>query len=461
MIPNDRPNGSSMPKPTHIQIKNVTIETERINYRSPIKFGGRVVTDAVLLNATVEVETAGGKRGAGYGSMPMGNVWAWPSSVVSVPQSLEAMLQFALAGAEGARDHLEFGHPLDLTRQLAADHPALAAAIEKKLNLAEPMPKLAELVAASPLEAAIHDAYGKTLQANSYNVLGPEFVSHDLAHYLTSEFAGEYLDRYTLRLPKEKMPLYHLVGALDPLIDSDINQRLNDGLPESLGDWIVMEGLTHLKIKLNGDDLPWDVERVVGVERVAVEAQKSVGTTSWNYSLDFNEKCASVEYLLDFLGRLKERSPAALARVHYIEQPTHRDLKKHPENKMHKAAAIKPVVIDESLIDLESLQLAREQGYSGVALKACKGQTEALLMGAAAQKYGMFLCVQDLSCPGWSFLHSASIAARIPTIAAIEGNSRQYCPAGNRAWGELYPSMFHITDGTVGTGVLTGNGLGF
>jgi L-alanine-DL-glutamate epimerase-like enolase superfamily enzyme len=450
-----------MSKPTDIQIKNVTVETERLDYRSPIKFGGRVVTDVVLLNVTVEVATSSGQRGSGFGSMPMGNVWAWPSSVVSVPQSLEAMIQFALAAAEEARDHLEFGHPLDLTRQLAAGHAALADAIAKKLNLAEPMPKLAEMVAASPLEAAIHDAYGKTLKANSYNLLGPDYVTHDLAHYLTPEFSGEYLDRYTLRQPKEKMPLYHLVGALDPLLDSDINQRLNDNLPETLSEWIVMDGLTHLKIKLNGDDLPWDVERVVGVERVAAEMQANLGVDTWHYSLDFNEKCANVEYLLEFLQKLEERAPAALARVHYIEQPTHRDLKEHPENKMHKAAAIKPVVIDESLTDLESLQLAREQGYSGVALKACKGHTEALLMGAAAQKYGMFLCVQDLSCPGWSFLHSASIAARIPTIAAIEGNSRQYCPAGNRTWGELYPSMFHITDGTVGTGVLTGNGLGF
>ena len=179
----------------------------------------------------------------------------------------------------------------------------------------------------------------------------------------------------------------------------------------------------------------WDVDRVVGVERVAVEAQASRGCTTWHYSLDFNEKCANVEYVLDFLQQVKERSPAALDRVQYIEQPTHRDLKAHPENRMHEAAAIKPVVIDESLIDLESLLLAREQGYTGVALKACKGHTEALLMGAAAQKYGMFLCVQDLTCPGYSFLHSASLAARIPTIAAIEGNSRQYCPAGNRALG--------------------------
>ena len=54
--------------------------------------------------------------------------------------------------------------------------------------------------------------------------------------------------------------------------------------------------------------------------------------------------------------------------------------------RMHRAARIKPVVIDESLVDFESLLLSRELGYSGVALKACKGHGEALLMGAAAQQ---------------------------------------------------------------------------
>jgi hypothetical protein len=82
-------------------------------------------------------------------------------------------------------------------------------------------------------------------------------------------------------------------------------------------------------------------------------------------------------------------------------------------------------------------------------------------MGAAAQKYGLFLCVQDLTCPGASFLHSASLAARIPTVAAIEGNARQYCPTGNAAWSDRFPGMFHIADGTIGTSVLEGPGLGF
>jgi L-alanine-DL-glutamate epimerase-like enolase superfamily enzyme len=371
------------------------------------------------------------------------------------------MERFAERAVVEAGRYAGLGHPLEITHDLAAGHATLAAEIDRELNAAEPMPILAQLVSASPVEAAIHDGYGKVLGQNSYNVLGQEFVNRDLGSYLNADFAGEYLDRYTLREPKPRMPLYHLVGALDPLTAGDIPQRLNDGLPETLGEWITADGLTHLKIKLNGDDLAWDVDRVVGVERVAAETQARRGCESWFYSADFNEKCANVQYVLDFLAAVSERSPAAYERIQYIEQPTNRNLRAFPDNRMHAAAQIKPVVIDESLVDFESLLLCRELGYSGVALKACKGHSEALLMGAAAQKYGMFLCVQDLTCPGASFLHSASISARIPTVAAIEGNSRQYCPRGNDGWRDRFPSMFRITDGTLGTSVLDGPGLGF
>ena len=158
-------------------------------------------------------------------------------------------------------------------------------------------------MAASPWEASLHDAYGQALRANSYDLLGPEFVNRDLGEYLTPEFRGEYLDRYTLRTPKARMPLYHLVGALDPLTDADNSHRINDGLPETLPEWIRADGLTHLKLKLNGDDLAWDVDRVVAIERVTAAAQQARGCANWHYSLDFNERCASVEYVLDFLAQ--------------------------------------------------------------------------------------------------------------------------------------------------------------
>jgi len=187
--------------------------------------------------------------------------------------------------------------------------------------------------------------------------------------------------------------------------------------------------------------------------------QRQRGVDTCYYSLDFNEKCPNVGYLLEFMNRVKSATPAGFERIQYIEQPTARDLKAHPENRMHEAAKLRPVVIDESLIDLESLHLARQMGYTGAALKACKGQTQALLMAAAAQKYQMFLCVQDLSCPGASFLHSAGLAAHVPGVAAIESNARQYVPAANQPWELKFPGMFHITDGTLETGLLTKPGL--
>jgi hypothetical protein len=58
--------------------------------------------------------------------------------------------------------------------------------------------------------------------------------------------------------------------------------------------------------------------------------------------------------------------------------------------------------------DFENLVLAREMGYTGVALKACKMQSQEMLMASAGMKYKMFLCVQDLTCPGASLIQSAS-----------------------------------------------------
>ncbi len=186
---------------------------------------------------------------------------------------------------------------------------------------------------------------------------------------------------------------------------------------------------------------------------------RQLGLAWQMYSLDFNEKCPNVQYLLDFLRQVKEKTPAGFDRLQYIEQPTARDLQTHRANVMHEASKLRPVVIDESLVDLESLMLAREMGYTGAALKACKTQSQALLMAAAAQKHKMFLCVQDLTCPGASLIHSAGLAAHVPGVAAIESNARQYVPAANQPWEAKFPGIFKIKDGMMQTGVLNKPGL--
>src|SRR5262249_42568482 len=153
--------------------------------------------------------------------------------------------------------------------------------------------------AASPFDAALHDAFGKSLGLNCYRTYGLEFMSHDLGHYLGAEFKAESFERYISNEPRPRLPVYHLVGALDPIEPEDIATPLGDGLPETLSEWIRFNGLTHLKIKLNGDDLDWDVGRVVGIDRVVETTQRQRGAERWFYSLDFNERCANVDYLAE------------------------------------------------------------------------------------------------------------------------------------------------------------------
>ncbi len=446
-------------KSTDIRIRDVSFDYEDFHYREPLKFGGVAIDRVTLLNVHSVIEGAAGQKAQGFGSMPLGNVWSFPSKVRGYDDTLQAMKVLTKRIAGITTDCKESGHPIDLGWTLEPAYLKTAGEVSRQLGLPEPIPKLCTMVVASAFDAAVHDAFGKLHGLNCYHTYGAEFMSRDLSFYLGSEFKGEYLDRYLLKEPKPRMPLYHLIGALDPIEESDIQKRINDGLPETLPEWIRFNGLTHLKIKLNGDNLDWDVERVVYVDRVASETQRQRGVDNWYYSLDFNEKCPNVGYLLEFVNRVRNATPPGFERIQYIEQPTARDLKAHPENRMHEAAKLRPVVIDESLIDLESLQLARQMGYTGAALKACKGQTQALLMAAAAQKYQMFLCVQDLSCPGASLIHSAGLAAHVPGVAAIESNARQYVPAANQPWQSKFPGMFHITDGTLETGLLTRPGL--
>ncbi len=443
-----------------VHICGVRIDYEDHAYRSPLKFGGIVTDKVTILNAYVRVEDNQGRSADGFGSMPMGNVWSFPSKAHTYDETLHAMKALASEIEAITASCTESGHPVELNTLLEPQYLEAASRVGQQLSLKEPIPTLCTLVAACCFDAAIHDAYGKLHGVSSYAALGGDHFTRDLSDLLDERFKGESLQQYVSPGPKPVMPLYHLVGAVDPLDESDIETRLDDGMPETLPEWIRRDGLTHLKIKLNGDHLDWDVERVARIDRLTEDTQRELGVDEWVYSLDFNERCESVDYLLEFLATIQQRAPRAMQRAQYIEQPTARDLKAHPENKMHKAAAIKPVVIDESLVDYETLLLAREQGYTGVALKACKGISQALLMGAAAQKFDMFLCVQDLTCPGASFLLSAGLAAHVPPVAAIEGNGRQYAPGANKGWKDRFPTVFTVSKGTIDTSAIQGPGLG-
>jgi L-alanine-DL-glutamate epimerase-like enolase superfamily enzyme len=448
------------PLGTNARIEEIRTEFKDFLYRAPYKFGGKEVDRVTLLNVHCRLRTRTGKSAEGFGSMSLGNIWSFPAANIGYDTTLAAMKSFALKSAALTRNFNEYAHPLDVNRALLPEYLKASTDVSREMKLSQPIPKLCVLVTTSPIDAAVHDAFGKLHGRDSFTVCGKEFVRYDLAHYLNPEFRGEYLDQYILPQPQPRVRMYHSVGASDPLTASDIKKRIDDGLPETLEEWIPYSGVTAIKIKLNGNDLDWDVNRVAAINQIAERAQAKRGLREWLYSLDFNERCPNEQYLLDFERKLKSKADMAFARVQYIEQPTARDLAANRRNTMFEAAKLKPVVIDESLTGLDTLLLAREMGYTGVALKACKGQSETLLLAAAAQKYKMFRCVQDLTCPGAALIQSAAIAAHVPGVSALEANAREYVPVANSGWVKRFPGIFDVRNGFLDTSELSGVGLG-
>jgi L-alanine-DL-glutamate epimerase-like enolase superfamily enzyme len=447
-------------KKSDIRIEDVSVSFEEFVFRTPLKFAQTVVDRQTMLTVNCTVRTAAGKEAKGFGTLPLNYTFTFPSKKLAPDVRQSAMKSLAEEIAKVTGGYKEFGHPIDINWELAPLYLKAAAEVSKRSKLADPIPKLCTLVTAGAFDAAIHDAFGKVHNINTFHTYGPEFMNHELSHYLGADYKGEYPNKYIRTEPKPRMPLCHLISAVDPIEDSEITKPVKDGLPETLPEWIDHNGLTYLKIKLNGDDVKWDVERMLQIEKVVAETQKKRGIQSWTYIPDFNEKCPNVEYFLAFLRKLKEHSPACFRRIEYVEQPTHRDLRAHPENDMHEAAKLCPVVIDESVIDIESVLLAHKQGWTGVVVKSPKGLTHMILIACVAGKQKMRVAGGDMSCPGAALIQTASFQARLPGVTSIEANARQFLPAANKGWEKRFPGMFRITDGMMRTAELTEPGLG-
>jgi L-alanine-DL-glutamate epimerase-like enolase superfamily enzyme len=447
-------------KKTDIRIESISHAFEEHTFRAPLKFAQAIVNRQTMLTVHCSVRTRAGKVANGFGILPLNYTFTFPSKKVSEQARLEAMKALAgeLVKLTGA--YKEFGHPIEINWELAPAYFKAAADLSARMQLADPIPKLCTLVTAGALDAAIHDAYGKAHGLNSFHTFNREFMNRDLSHYLGAEFRGEYPSKYIREDPQKRMPLCHLISAVDPIESSDNTHPIGDGLPETLPEWINYNGLNHLKIKLNGNDLSWDLERMLTIDRVTSEMQAKRRVAKWAYIPDFNEKCPNVEYYIAFLRQLKERMPAAFKRIEYVEQPTSRDLKAHPESTMHEAAKLCPVVIDESLTNIDSLLMACRLGWTGAVVKSPKGLTNMILIGCVARKRKIFLAGGDMSCPGAALIQTASLQARVPGIASVEANARQFLPAANKQWEARFPGIFRVTDGFLRTAELNKPGLG-
>ncbi len=432
-------------------------------FRVPLKFGTGAIYHITCAHVEVLVEAADGRRARGRGNILLSDLWAWPSQQLShdardaaMRAAVERICQTALEIAA------QPAHPLDISWRLKSALPELGRALSADLALAEPIPLLAVQVCASPLDAALHDACGRALGISSYDLYGPDLCPTDLSAYLGPAFKGLYLSDFLRPDFRPELAVFHLVGGMDKLTASEITpDDPDDGLPVSLDQWIERDGIFCFKVKITGTDIDADVQRTADVARVAFETRQRLGLDPTIFlSVDSNELHAGPEAVVEYLVKLREASPLAYSALLYVEQPTERDLAARRFD-MRPVAELKPVLADEGVLDVEAIDLARELGWSGIALKTCKGHAASLLYAAKAIRSGMLLSVQDLTNPGLSLIHSAGLAARLPTVMGVEYNARQFIPWAQEDVQRAHPDIFQVTGGYIRTGALDSRGLGW
>ena len=450
-----------MEKKTDVKPRDARLYFLPIITRVPLKFGPETTTEVTCARAAVRVEDGSGRSAWGWGETQLMAQWLWVSSL-SFAERLQCLKEFTIELARAWRDFSAAGHPLEVGHEFQQETlPRLFEEHNKKRAGKEPMPWLAALVCCSPFDIALHDAYGNLLQAPVYETYNGRYMNKDLAGYLTQaegssvSFSGLFPADFLVLPAPTRIPAWHLVGGKDLLDASELTgDEPADGYPVLLADWIRRDGLKCLKVKLRGDDMAWDYQRLVRVGRIGTE----LGAI-W-LTADFNCTVEDPAYVIEILDRLKDEEPRLYGMILYVEQPFPYDLERH-QIDVHSVSARKPLFMDESAHDWHLIQLGRSLGWTGVALKTCKTQTGALLSLCWAKAHGMTLMVQDLTNPMLAMIPHAQLAAHAGTIMGIETNAPQFYPDASKPESKVHPGLYTRREGMISLETLSGPGFGY
>ena len=451
---------SNLKLSTDAAVKDVALYLLPVETRVPLKFGSETLNSVTCARAKVTLEDRNGNVASGWGETPLSVQWVWPSSVPYSDRHA-ALIEFCKILSSAWLEFDSFGHPIELSHRFQQEVLHTLQDRFNKQRGGEPMPYLAGLVAASVFDLAIHDAYGVLHNVDVYQTYNQQFMSQDLSAFLTPEtkgeasFAGKYPADFLVDRPPTKLPVWHLVGGLDPIGAEELTgDEPDDGYPVLLQDWIERDGLKCLKIKLRGNDAAWDYQRLLAI------GQLSLATGVTSLTADFNCTVKDPQYVNEILDQFAKDHKEIYDLILYVEQPFPYDLQAHRID-VHSVSERKPLFLDESAHDWKFVRLGKQLGWSGVALKTCKTQTGALLSLCWAKAHAMPLMVQDLTNPMLAQIPHVRLAAHAGTIMGVESNSMQFYPDASKPEEAIHPGLFKRRGGVLDLSTIHGPGFGY
>lgn len=407
----------------HIRVLEGHIHLTRLHTRMPFRYGIATLTEMphALISLVVEIDGVL-VRGTAADSLPP--KWFTKNSDASFAAEIAAMLDVIQQGLR-----LAVGSRGDSVFSLWWDWQTAMSAWGKSMALA---PLLTQF-GVSLVERALLDSLARARGRCFFDLLQTNALGVRL------EAIHPSLRQASLRDLLREKPLpdiqaRHTVGLSDPLRDADIpaDERLHDGLPQSLESCIRAYGLRHFKIKLSGQ-ADRDAERL----RQLAEIFQPLAGQELLITLDGNEQFPDMESFRRAWEPLAAEPSLAVLFAHtlFVEQPVHRDhaLDQEVHGTLKGWASHPPMLIDESDAALDSYARARELGYIGTSHKNCKGVIKSLAH-ACWQNHQRrenpgtrhVLSGEDLCNVGPVALQQDLAVAAALGIASVERNGHHY-----------------------------------
>ena len=373
-----------------IRLVEVEAFIHDISTRMPFRYGIACMTEAPALHLRLTIEDSNGKLARGVAADGLPPRWFDKDPEKSLRQNVEDQVSAMTL----ARDvYLDCG----ARTATAAEHWQAALPRVYEDCAAAGLNALTSAFGSSFFERAMLDALARLHGLSFFDLLKNDLTGLETASILPDQ-------------PLKRLYCRHTVGLGDPIRTGDISgdDRLLDGLPQSLEECIDEYGLRYFKVKVCGED-EGDLQRIEELTRLFEERCAD----GYSITLDGNEQYRDPRQLTGLLKKLGQdpSTQRFCERILFIEQPLSREtaLSAGIEEGLRELAGTRPIIIDESDDNLDSFERAAALGYRGTSHKNCKGIFKSL-------HNRRLICELNREAGEELFFQSAEDLANLPVI---------------------------------------------
>ena len=266
-----------------------------VTLRLPFRFGVVTLREAPQVFVRARVRLADGREGEGVSADILAPKWFDKSANLSNEDNFD-QLRVSLAMARTALLAAGSNTPFGLSA--AIDGPHHDACAKVGLN------GLVASFGLALIDRAIIDALGRLEGASVFSLVRDNRLGLDAM--TATDLKGFDFGKLLASLaPAPSIHARHTVGLVDALTRAETNQRVNDGLPESLEEVVATYGHRYYKLKVAGQ-IEADIERLAGIAAVIDRGQPYQAT------LDGNEQYHDIAEVTALSAKSAATMPASV-----------------------------------------------------------------------------------------------------------------------------------------------------